>query len=172
MEFTKDYNKIFEKNDIIEFLNKDNSYFRVLDQTTATQQEIAVRYNIHKLSGYEAIVLRSYSEFTNLASNKDLEVDPDLHEIQLQFVEPKSLIYDNPLNLLNTKYIILKEKINLSYLKLMYQTNFYDMRHDISYEVYVYENKNYLPRAFIVRNAVVIKEKENIFEYIKEFIRS
>ncbi len=169
LEITKNNTEIFEKNDIIKFLNEDELYFRVLDQTTATQQELAVRYNIQKLSGYEPIVLRTYSEFINLASGDSPEIDPGLHEINPQFAEPETLIYSNPFDLMNTKYIILKKAVNLNYLKLVYKTNFYDMRHDLSYDVYVYENKKVLPRAFIVRDAEVIKDKEKIFEELRTF---
>ena len=143
----KDPNLIFSKNDIVNFLNNDKSYYRVMDITEypyALPQHIAGRYNIDLTTGYDAIVLKFYYEY--LGKMGSLSVHPSTT------IPIKNIAYPQLADLLNVKYIISSGKLNNS----RYNLTFSDDRY------YIYLNKKYLPRAFIVSNAVILKNKEEI----------
>jgi hypothetical protein len=166
IETLKDSNEIFEKNDIIKFLEKDSSYFRIIDTTRTAEQELTVRSKIYKIDGYDALLLSEYNEFINLMKDENRVYKE--HNIEVEEMKIEKIKNYNILNLLNTKYILTEEKVSNGNLIYVHNATVYVNRLGINRDVRVYENKNVLPRAFIVRNARVIKEEE-ISEYLKYF---
>lgn len=73
------------------------------------------------------------------------------------FLETVNHLNINRLSLLNIKYIILQEEIE--YKDLIKIKEFKD-------EGIVYQNKKFLPRAFIVKNYKIIKDKKEILKLI------
>lgn len=99
--------------------------------------------------GYECIFLNDYNTIMRIITTGTL---PQVHQL---------------LNLLNIKYIISREDINSSELKLVEDK-----------KIKIYENHAYFKRAFLVPKAVIIKNREGIlrqmlkpdFDPLKEVI--
>ena len=143
----KDPDEIFTENDIVKFLQKDRGYYRVLDVTKhpkALPQHIAGRYGIEKIGGYDAVQLRHYYEFAAKAGNTEPTISTRL--------PIKEVHYPKLIGMLNGKYMITEEKKNDMRYSLVYSNNKY----------YIYLNKENLPRAFVVPNALVLKNKDEI----------
>jgi len=166
IEYVKDSKEIFIKDDLIEFLEKDNTYFRIMDTTRGLDQELAVRHDIYKIGGYDVVILLDYNRFIDLLTegNEELYIK---HTLEFETLNASEIIRYNILNLLNVKYLLTEEKLKNDNLKLVHTGTVYINRLDINREVKIYENKEVLPRAFIVRNAKIIKEKEDIFDELK-----
>lgn len=100
---------------------------------------------IENVGGYDAIVLKDYSEFVNFAQG--LPVDEPNIAMTIRGVSPT-------LDLLNVKYYVLEPTMNIPLpdFDLAFQNDRYK----------VYRNNKALPRSFIVHDAWVIKDKEAV----------
>ncbi len=168
IEYVKDSEDIFVKNGLIEFLEKDDSYFRIMDTARSLGQEVAVRYNIYKIGGYDAVILSDYNEFIDLLMDGEQKLYVE-NTLEFEKLNVSRINNFNILSLLNVKYVLTKEKLENDNLKLVDNATVYIDRWDINRDVKIYENKDVLPRAFIVRDAKIIKEKEEIFNKLKIF---
>ena len=165
IEYVKDSEEIFVKNDLIIFLEKDDSLYRIMDTTRGLDQELTIRNGIQKVGGYDNVLLSEYNEFMNLLTG---DKDKVLHiEHSLGFDELNATKIKNYkiLDLLNVRYIFAEERLENDNLKLVYNATVYINRWDVYRDVKVYENKEVLPRAYIVRNAKIVDE-DNILEEI------
>ena len=68
----------------------------------------------------------------------------------------------NILSLLNGKYLLTEDRIEKDAFELVHNSSVYISRLDFYKSVNIYENKEVLPRAFIVRNAKIIEDKNEI----------
>ncbi len=106
---------------------------------------INIAYGLETSEGYDAMFPKRYDEFMNL-------VDPyssgweNVKEVN--YTANRKLLC-----LLNTRYILAPKKINAPDLKLIFNG-----------DVKIYKDLKALPRAFIVPQAKVIKEKKAIFK--------
>lgn len=170
---------VFEKNRVIDFLEKDKDIFRVVDLTQFTvQQQITIRYNISIINGYDPMIMGDYIRYTAAIGNYDFapsNILPlgDIHNEKM-------------LNLLNTKYIISNRTLSDSKYELAYNTtsNLYlsnamyylsdrlinDSLSELikKQKIYVYFNRNFLPRAFIVPNGKIADRNKVLDEMKKE----
>ncbi len=106
---------------------------------------INIAYGLESPEGYDAMFPKRYDEFMNL-------VDP--YSSGWENVKEVSYTANRKLLcLLNTRYILASKKINAPDLRLIFND-----------DVKIYEDLKALPRAFIVPEARVIKEKEAIFK--------
>ncbi|MBW2971243.1 YfhO family protein, partial [Candidatus Woesearchaeota archaeon] len=167
MVYTAPPNSIFVKSDLIKFIEKDDSLFRVYDLKSILPHHFSGRYGIQKVTGYDPLMLSYYVEYTNLISGHkgveptELPVSVDLN-FALGDIQNWKL-----LDLLNAKYIISdtafveadSKDLELVYLNpAMEQRIHYGGKEWVTVKipVYVYLNHNYFPRAFIVHKAEVI----------------
>ena len=123
------------------FLEKDKDLFRVWDLAEDINQELTWKYNVQIINGYESFISKRYKQLYGFMINSSESRDLDPESITLRSTDINlNHINNNILNLLNVKYIITKTPENVSYLQLV----------NVSKDVYIYKNTNYLPRAFIV----------------------
>ncbi len=128
------------------FLAKDKEPYRVATPLRALLN-VGLLEGIENVGGYDAIVLRSYSEFINFTQRLPLD-------------EPNIVMgidrYSPLLNLLNVKYYILESTVSvqLPNWEPVFQGNGYK----------VYRDSLALPRSFIVHDAIVMKGGETIFQ--------
>ena len=177
----KDPSIVFEKTEIINFLEKDKAIFRVLSfRDYLLPQRSTLMNNIYKVDGYDGMILKDYFDYISAMNNVTV-----IPSTRLPIVD---IYHPEMLNLLNAKYVISERQLYESYYKnykLVYNTtsNFYlslgitYMRdtpiNDTTYEfigkkeVFVYLNKDFLPRAFIVPNAAVL-DRNNILAELKK----
>lgn len=157
---TKSPSDVFAKTDIVSFLENDTGKFRVLTGALDAQlpQHIASRYGLELVSGFDSVTLKYYDDFINETINC---ANGELSQ---------ECISATPLEILNVKYVITNSKLDKEFLKPVYETNAsfdYFKLQQINKTAYIYENLDFLPRAYIVHDAKVMNNKKNIFNEIK-----
>lgn len=175
---------IFSKRPIIGYLEgmgrpESETKFRILNMGVIPQY-ITIKYKIETIGGYEAVQLKNYLNFINyyFGGEKDKEIGYAFLNVE----EDKILNNSKILGLLNVKYILTQTQFNDSYdsefiFRHNITTNVYVkslsnyqyksnrggyIPSNLTTQVYVYENKNFLPRAFVVRNARILGDGETI----------
>ena len=147
----------------IEFLQADGGIFRIMrgpaGKHTLPPNTPAV-YGLSDAGGYRALLLEYYGDFMNLIEEGIF--DPD--SVQMRSIDSLSQadsLSSKLLDLLNVKYLLTRpqgrEDLTLfaesdENTELVYQG---DMR--------VYENKDVLPRAFVVGDYRVFHDRQEIF---------
>jgi hypothetical protein len=104
---------------------------------------------IENAGGYDALVLKRYSEFINLAQG--LPIDRPNLAMSIRRTSPL-------LDLLNVKYYVVESTVSADHpmFDLVFQNPNYK----------VYRSKKVLPRSFVVHDAWVIKERDAILRAI------
>ena len=147
---TKNPTDVFKNPKEINQIVKSNKKFRVFDLSGSFVFFLPRNY-IQSVTGYDAIYLKDYRDFlwkAGIHENSPFESFFQFHSV------------DNPmiLKLLNTKYVLSKNPLRNPDLKLFYK----DLH-------YVYELKDFLPRAYIVGNGIIIANRRKLLnEIIKD----
>ena len=182
----KEKSAIFEKTNIIDFLEKDKGVFRVLSfKNYLLPQYLTIKHDIYKVDGYEGIIIKDYFDYISAMNN--------VTAIPATVLPIVDIHYPEMLNLLNAKYVVSEKQLNGSYYKnyeLVYNTtsNFYlsfglvhmydkpfnDASHEFigKKNVFVYLNRDFLPRAFIVPKAEVLERNDILSELKKPSFKS
>ena len=126
------------------FLKRDQEPFRVATPLLPLINA-GLLESIENVGGYDAIVLKNYSEFINFAQG--LPMDELNLAIAVRRLSPL-------LNLLNVRYYILHPSMSIESpaFDIVFQSDKYK----------VYRSNDALPRSFIVHNAWVIKDRDAI----------
>lgn len=122
-----------------------NAYYRYLRGSTfacalerakfALIANLGLRYHLFEIGGYTSLILRDYTDF-------------------LEFVQASNFKDAQPvLSLVNVRYLLSHWEIKEGKVNRVYDEG-----------INVYENLTYLPRAFFVREAIVIKDRVKILE--------
>jgi len=141
-------NKIFAKTNAVKFIENDKSLYRVLAINNTIPQHIASMNGIQLVEGDTGILLEYHKKFLDIIGNRSFLIRDPL---------PLSNIYrPELLDLLNTKYIVTTNKIENERFDLLYSNG-----------AFIYENRNFLPRAFVVHRAKVLINEDEIFTELK-----
>ena len=116
-------------------------------------QYLTMRQGVETIWGDDSTVLHTYKEFTdstlnlfNGSASSDVTLNPKI------------------LGMMNVKYVITGEPVSVDGLVLKRIQPTYEyvgyLRTDETKEVFVYENMEYLPRAFVVHDADIIEDEE------------
>jgi len=137
---TFDPTRVRMDRDLKAFFKNDKEAFRVATPIFSLANTGMIE-NLENVGGYDAIVLKNYSEFVNFSQ-------------ELPMVEPNTAMIIGKvsplLNLLNVKYYILDSGVNVAVpgLSLVYQNPRYN----------VYSNLDALPRSFVVHDISVMSD--------------
>lgn len=156
----------YAPDEVVNFLRNDTTLYRVYPLYYERSNDgILDLYNIQNVAGYCSNPLKRYQEFLGAG--------------QTVMFQGPNLAFPNFLNLLNAKYIIsvplpedisrydartqsmigeLRNFVNRPELELVYSG-----RRNV-----IYKNNIALPRAFLVPNYIVIKDKDKIIERLKD----
>ncbi len=133
--------EVFQKTDVIDFLQRDKSVFRIADMDVLPSPNVAAYFKLENIHGYHSAKMRVYQDLMDEAGNGE------------------GSIIQNPLlwNLLNVKYILSSQKLfpNIEPVFTSQQTR-----------ALVYQNPAFMPRAFFVKEAVVASKNE-ILQHLK-----
>ena len=147
-----------KQGDLIEFIKKDDSIFRIyifgeegFKEWTGLKANLNMYFKIDNVGAYTPLVPNRYRE---------LLYDLGCVDDSLGVVEPdKEALKDNLeiLSMLNVKYIISQEELNNKDLELR----------GTSGQAKIYLNKNVLPRAYLVSDVKVLKDEKEILSFLK-----
>ena len=143
---TFDLQGCFWNKEVTDVLKNDPRPSRI---TTVGHFELnqGMAHDIANIGGYDANVIKEYSEFVNLLSGKPIE--------QPNIVMEVSNI-SKLTNLLNVKYLLLPSNVRINH------PGFTLLYNDTRYAIF--ENTHALPRAFIVRKAKELHGRDAIFK--------
>ncbi len=133
---------VFKKTDLIDFLTRDTSVFRIADLDVLPSPNVAAYFKLENIHGYHSAKMRVYQDLMDEAGNGG------------------GSIIQNPLlwNLLNVKYITSQKAIF---------PNMQPVFTSASGNGLVYQNPAMLPRAFFVKQAVVAS-RTDILKHLKD----
>jgi len=147
---TKNPNDVFETPELVNIIKNDKSLYRVFDMSNSIGQEITSKNGIESITGYDPSYLRYYQDFLWLVGNHSRSKYST--SIHIYEVTNHNILY-----LLNTKYIFTDKRLDATWCEEIYNKN----------GTIIYRINNTMPRAFIVRNAKIIKEKEDVFSALE-----
>ncbi len=147
-----DYLSYFRKDSAVDFLKQDPDYFRVvvLPGTLRGQNHLA-QHNIAQVFGYHGNQLKRYDEFTERQYREKAGTQKEFYDRYSRFLfGPKP-------DILNVKYLLSRADFSHSKFSQVYQGD----------GIFVFQNTQYLPRARIVFDYEVIRNKEMILERLE-----
>lgn len=128
---------IFPETKIINVLKKDPEVFRILSTDRRIMPpNFATFYRLQDVSGYDPLYLQHYANFVLANENNS----PELKKHSFNRIITPHNIDSKVFPLFNVKYILSLSKQDGSFLNLV----------DREGETYLYQNSNYLQRAFLV----------------------
>lgn len=155
---TREREGLYPEMSSIQFLQSDSSIYRVirgpLSRKVFPPNSLAV-YGISDVQGYSGIVLDHYVDFLNLVEDG---VSGPRRVYSLRYAASLS---SRLLDLLNVKYVITIAEPGEEMARLEQADPDIVLVYDG--EVKIYENKDVLPRAFVVASYRVLGDKEEIF---------
>ncbi|MDO8603300.1 MAG: YfhO family protein [Candidatus Omnitrophota bacterium] len=145
----------------VEFLQRDKSLFRIFNSPATLKQNMFVPEKGY-FEGNQALMERVVSNRGASFGIYDAYGYGSLYnrrqeEIMNIIVMSNSPAQTNLLNLLNVKYVISPKDFNVAGYRMLKKNK----------KVNIYENENFLQRAFLVEKAVVIKDEKKILERMK-----
>lgn len=129
---------------VVSFLKQDKEPFRVIAPGEDVNSGMAS--GIETLGGYDGIMLKRYSEFINFSQG----LSPDRPKLWMD-IKSVNMFTD----LLNARYLVIRSGSTVN--NPAFSSIFDNGRHRI------YRNLNALPRAFVVHDAKVIRDRDAIF---------
>ena len=143
---TFDSRQCFWDKEMLSILKSNPAAYRI---TTVGHFELnqGMAHDISNIGGYDANVIKEYSEFINLSEGKPIE-DP---RIVMEVRQISKLT-----NLLNLKYILLPANVRIEHpaIKLVFNNSKYAL----------FDNTQAIPRAFIVHEVKTLEGRDAIFK--------
>ncbi len=144
---------LFPKTKVTEFLKRqpDSNIFRVAAvDDRLFPPDFSVKYKLQFISGYDPLYLRRYGEFIKAVERNRPDPSPPFGFNRI--IVPKN--YNSKFfDLLGVKYVLSLDEIFSPKYKLVF----------IEGQTKVYQNSNYIPRAFFAKNVIVEDNKQKIF---------
>jgi hypothetical protein len=148
-----DSQRFFAKDDVIDYLQKQEKPFRVMPLPGAyPQSNLLAMYDIEELFGQHGNQLRTYDEFTE---RRYYESARNWQEYSMWLSQ---FLLGPKVDLLNTKYILSKQSFSHPKFEQVYQSN----------GLFVMKNLGCLPRARVVFKYEIIKDDNKILERIMQ----
>jgi O-antigen/teichoic acid export membrane protein len=150
--------KLFQfKPPVVDFLQQDRGLYRFTTFIGSGEKtfnaNVGMYYGLYDVRGYDSIFPKQYADYMNLIEEQD--------ELLYNRIAPLSeypSLDSRLLDLLNVKYVLTSQHIPNPGYRLIYNE-----------EIKVYENKDYLPRAFVVPQAKVITDPKQRAKELKHF---
>ena len=137
----KTIERSLHKTQIDRYLLQDKEIFRIYPLGGEFGQNKWVMYH-QSIGGYHGAKIKRYQEIIANCLNAELKKGVPINW--------------NVVNMLNAKYLIFNQQLPFDNLEYKY--------YDRNQKLVVYKNKDYLPRAWFVKNLELIKNKEKIWQ--------
>lgn len=154
--FTQDRHSMFLETGSIKYLEEDKDIYRVFSyRVNPVTPNTASVFGIQDARGYDSLMPGLYRKFLN---NLESGIVDGTGRRVLGLKNPASL--ESPmLDLLNIKYMLTGNNVVIESGKweLVYHK-----------EISIYKNKNFIPRSFFVRKAVVVSDPAEMLRRVSE----
>ena len=149
-----DYQTYFQKDQVVDYLKQDKEPYRTLIiPGTYPMSNFLALYGIDEAFGSHGNELKRYDEFTEKSYLESARTQAEYGQRYLDF------LFGSKTDLLNVKYLLFRGIFpDTSKYKLVLKAG----------DKNLYRNSNYLPRARMVYNYDVIKEKDKILQRLQE----
>lgn len=141
----------------IEFLQSDKTLFRITTFDRPGEKLLnansGMYFGLPDIRGYDSIIPKQYTDFISL-----IETQGELLYNRVAPLYGETSLNSPLLDLLNVKYVLTTQEIAQPAWKLVYDG-----------EIKIYENEDYLPRAFAVPNAEYIPDEEILRQRLLSF---
>jgi len=139
-----DGSKCHEKPAAFKLLEKEKGYYRIIvDRSLFDYLDRGITYKVCTANGYNSTALKGYMDYLWYNEHPELPIGSmpeDMRAVEIKNQNTKMV------DLLNVKYVIGLRKIG---------NNYYEG---------IFENEDYLPRAFVVYNYEVIEDRKRILQ--------
>lgn len=137
---------LFPKTAVIEFLQKQEGVFRIMAMDRKIlPPNFSLAYKLQSVEGYDPLYLRSYSELVTAWTREK----PDFNSSSFNRIITPQNYQSHIADLLNVKYVLSLDELKSEKLVKVFTEG----------ETKVYENKNVLPRAFLVNKVILVDNK-------------
>ncbi len=151
--FTKE-EWVFPTTETIEFLKADEDIFRFM--TTDRRlfaPNFSLPYKLQTVEGYDPLYLTRYAELIAASERGEPNISPPFGYNRI--ITPHN--FQSPIiDLLNVKYVLALTDLDSPKLELVFQEG----------QTRVYENKNVFPRAFMVYDYQLAKNKQEVIDLL------
>lgn len=139
---------LFPTTETIEFLQNDKEVFRFMSTDRRLfPPNFSLAYRLQTVDGYDPLFLLRYGELIAASERGEANINPPFGFNRI--ITPQN--YQSPIiDLLNVKYVLSLKDESSPKLKLVFQEG----------QTRVYQNQNYLPRAFMVYDYQVTGDKQ------------
>ncbi len=141
----------------VTFLQSDDELYRVASFNAPKEKtfnsNVGMYYRLHDIRGYDSIIPKQYAIFMGL-----VEEQGELIYNRIAPLYDYDSLDSRLLDLLNVKYVMTTQHLPNPGYTLVYDD-----------EVRIYQNDDYLSRAFVVYDADVIQDEETLLHELKEF---
>jgi len=171
--YTKSYDEVLPNNKYRTFLNNDEEVFRIAPFfKTTVNYGWSAPFGLEMITGYDPINLNYYQ--TLFAISQSGIYSPIVSAaswLNIHYIKRSDLI-----DILNVKYIILPKPIEdagkYNYKLIAHYSNevkyiFY--KGFVLGDIYIYENENFLKRAFWIKNIFLVKSEEEAIAVILRY---
>ena len=145
---------LFPTTKTIEFLKSDKSIFRFM--TTDRRlfaPNLSIPFKLQTVEGYDPLYLARYGELIAASERGKPDISPPFGFNRI--ITPHN--YQSPIiDLLNVKYVLSLQEENSDKLVKIFQEG----------QTHVYENKNVLPRAFMVYDYQLAQDKQEAIDLL------
>ncbi len=152
---------LFFETDGIRFLEQDTDLFRIIrgpQSRRVLPSNTPAVYGIGDAQGYTSLMLDYYGDFMDL-------VEPDVARIRgIRPLKTVKSLSSKLLDLLNVKYIVAAPEASQELLEFDEAHEDIDLVHDG--DMRIYQNRDVLPRAFVVYDFIVAPEKEHALGWL------
>lgn len=146
---------VFSSTPAIDFIAQDSGKFRVFDINMQLWFQRLVRKDIESVKGYDPTILTDYARFLQ-KFNEEKVLEPGNTDIEINEINNSSNLV--LLDLLNVKYYVFTKEVSVNGLEKVFEDE----------NSVVYERKEFLPRAYVVRNSNVLKREKILQEIVSE----
>lgn len=156
---TRSVQEAFKPTPIINQILEDKSVYRVFDMKGEHTSLIASN-NLESITGVHSLYLKDTRDFLwSIGKYVNMPYD--------SFIGIDEISKPIFLNLLNVKYIIANHKAQVDGLSEIMKSNSRPSYFSVPNQTYyLYKNTKVLPRAFIVPNGLIIKDKQKTISFI------
>ncbi len=160
---------VYPKNSMLSFIRENQDFYRSWGYGSANiPANIQTYEEIYSTDGYDPFYIKRYGEL--LSTTGDGKVSPDIMRANARLIggfgeeDLKNNFYRQRLmNLLGVKYVYHKKSQDNHAFDKTFDENTYELVwHD--QDLQIYENKDVLPRAFIVNDYILLRDGNKIID--------